>query len=170
MCFIIIVPSATSYVAVPSNCVLFCRCSYATCIGRRHQADYLRRSAALIRSSVGALPCTHRLHDDEFRLLLSGSSPCLKGKEAGTGTLPVRRVGNTYYDKEFADIVLRYLLQSGRRLTTSLNRFQCDIQLRGCVLGHVLPEHAKTMWPKVDDVLHSPDVTAWQQALKNNLH
>ena len=75
-----------------------------------------------------------------------------------------------YYDREFADIVLRYLLQSGSRLTTSLNRFQCDIQLRGCVLGHMLPELAKTMWPVAEDVLHSPDVTAWQQALMNNLH
>ena len=26
------------------------------------------------------------------------------------------------------------------------------------------------MWLIVEDVLHSPDVTAWQQALKNNLH
>ena len=137
----------------------------------RHQANYLTRSAALIRSSVGALSCTHRLHvDDEFRLLLSGSGPCFIGKEARTGTLPVRRVGNMYYDREFAEIVLRYLLQSGSRLTTSLNRFQCDIQLRGCVLGHMLPEHAKTMWPIVEDVLRSPDVTAWQQALMNNLH
>ena len=34
----------------------------------------------------------------------------------------------------------------------------------------MLPEHAKTMWPKVEDVLRSPDVTAWQQALMNNLH
>ena len=142
MCFIIIVPSATSYASVPSNCVLSCRCSDATCIGRRHQADYFRRSAALIPSSVGALSSTHRLHvDDEFRLLLSGSGPCFTVKEARTGTLPVRRVGNVYYDREFADIVLRYMLQSGSRLTTSLNRFQCDIQLRGCVLGHMLSEH-----------------------------
>ena len=59
--------------------------------------QYLRRSAALIRSSVGALSCTHRLHvDDEFSLLLSGSGPCLKEKEARTGTLPVRRVGNMH--------------------------------------------------------------------------
>ena len=136
----------------------------------RHQADYLGRSAALIRSSVGALSCTHRLHvDEEFRLLLSGSGPCFIGKEARTGTLPVRRVRKMYQEREFADVLLRYLLQSGSRLTTSLNRFKCDIQLRGCVLGHILPEHAKTMWPKVEDVLHSPDVTAWQHALKNNL-
>ena len=34
----------------------------------------------------------------------------------------------------------------------------------------MLPELAKTMWPAVEDVLRSPDVTAWQQALMNNLH
>ncbi len=109
----------------------------------RRQANYLRRSAALLPSSVGALSCTHRLHVDEFRLLLSGSDPCVTGKEARTETLPVRRVGNMYHDREFADIVLRYLLQSGNRLTTPLNRFMCDMQLRGCVLGLMHPEHMK---------------------------
>ena len=34
----------------------------------------------------------------------------------------------------------------------------------------MLLEHAKTKWPIAEDVLHSPNVTAWQQALMNNLH
>ena len=75
-----------------------------------------------------------------------------------------------FCDKEFADVLLRHQLQSGSRIETFLNRFQCDVQLRGCVLGQMLPESAKTTWPKVEDTLHGPDVTAWRQALINNLH
>ena len=53
---------------------------------------------------------------------------------------------------------------------TFLNPFQCHVQLRGCVLGQMLPENAKTIWPIVEDVLHGPDVTAWRQALIDKLH
>ena len=61
----------------------------------RRLADYLRRSAALIRSSVGDLSCSHRLNvDKEFKLVLSGSGPGFMSKDISTGTLPVRRVGN----------------------------------------------------------------------------
>ena len=33
----------------------------------------------------------------------------------------------------------------------------------------MLREHAKTKWSFVEDVLRSPDVRAWQHALKDNL-
>ena len=99
----------------------------------RRLADCLRRSAAFIRSSVGDLSCSHRLNvDKEFRLVLSGSGPRFMSKDSSTGTLPVRRVGNMYYDREFGDVLLRHLLQSGSRVASFLNRFQYDIQLRGC--------------------------------------
>ena len=55
-------------------------------------------------------------------------------------------------------------------ISSFLNRFQCDIQLRGCVLGHMLPENVKTIWPIVEDVLRSPDIAAWRQALIDNLY
>ena len=77
------------------------------------------------------------------------------------GALAVRRVGNM-------DVLLRHQLQSGSRIKTLLNRFKCDVD--GCVLGQMLPENAKTIWPIVEDVLHGPDVTAGRQALIDNLH
>ena len=42
----------------------------------------------------------------------------------------------------------------------TMNRVQCDIQLQGCQLGHMLPEHLKTM---------CPDVSAWKSALYDGL-
>ena len=110
----------------------------------RRQADYLRRSAVLIQSSVGDLSCSLRVNvDKEFRLMLSGSGPRFKSKEISTGALAVRRVGKMFHEREFADVLLRHQLQSGSRIKTFLNRFQCDVQLRGCVLGQMLRENAK---------------------------
>ena len=91
-------------------------------------------------------------------------------KDFGTRTLSVRRVGNMFYDRGFADLLLRYLLQSGSRVASFLIRFQRDIQLRGCVLGQMLPENAKTIWSVVEDVLKCPDVIAWRQALIDKLY
>ena len=120
----------------------------------RRLADHLRRFAALVRSSVGDLSCSHLLYvHKEFRLVLSGSGPCFMSKDIGTGTLP-----------------FVVSLQTGSRVASFLNRFQCDIQLRGCVLGQMLPEIAKTIWSIVEEVLHCPDVIAWRQALIDTLY
>ena len=34
----------------------------------------------------------------------------------------------------------------------------------------MLPENAKTIWPIVEDVLRSPHIAAWRQALIDNLY
>ena len=46
---------------------------------------------------------------------------------------------------------------------------QCDIQLQSCQLGHMLPEHPKTMWPVAEDTARSPDVSAWKSAVYDGL-
>ena len=129
----------------------------------RREANYLRRSAQLIRSSVGPSSCTRRLNvDDEFRLLLSGSGPCFISKSVRCGALPVRRVGKMYYDKDFVDVLLRRLSQTGSRTQMALNRTQCDIQLCVSVLGHIRAI--------MEEVVESQDVSAWKQALYEALH
>ena len=55
------------------------------------------------------------------------------------------------------------------RVHMTMNRLQCDIQLQGCQLGHMLPEHPKTMWPVAEDIVRSPDVSAWKSALYDGL-
>ena len=118
----------------------------------RREAECLRRSVDLIRSSVGTLSRTRRLNvDKDFRLMLSGSGPCFSGKAVRSGALAVRRVGDIFYDRDVADVLLRQLWQTGSRMTLSLNRMRCDVQLRGCLLGYMLPENAKTIWLIADE-------------------
>ena len=60
-------------------------------------------------------------------------------------------------------------MQTGGRMHMTMNRLQCDIQLQGCQHGHMLPEHPKTMWPVAEDIVRSPDVSAWKSASNDGL-
>ena len=60
-------------------------------------------------------------------------------------------------------------MQTGGRMHVTMNRLQYDIQLQGCQHGHMLPEHPKTMWPVAEDIVRSPDVSAWKSALYDGL-
>ena len=83
-------------------------------------ADFLARSAELVRCSFWLLSCTRRLRvDRECRVLVTASGPRFVCKDNGC------------------------LMQTGGRTHTTMNCLQCDIQLRGCQLGHLLPEHLK---------------------------
>ena len=129
----------------------------------RRPADYLARSAEPITCSVGPLSCTCRLRvDRECRVQLTASGPRFVCKDIGSGR----------------ERLLRPRLR--RRLPQTLDAeggshahddepLQCDIQLRGCQPGHLLPEHPKTMWPVAEDIVRSPDVSAWRTALYDGL-
>ena len=123
-------------VMAPHQCDLF--------RGRR-PADHLARSAELIRCSVWPLSCSRRLRDDrDYRVPLMASGPRFVCKDIGSGAVPARRVGSVFHDRGFADVFLRHLVQTEGRTHMTMNRLQCDIQLQGCQLGHMLQEHLKT--------------------------
>ena len=66
----------------------------------------------------------------------------------------------------FANVFLRHAdSPTGGRMHMTMNRLQCDIQLPGCLPGLVLPDHPKTMWLAAEDIVRSPDVSAWKSAL-----
>ena len=133
-------------------------------------ADYLARSAELVRCSVWPLSCCRLLRvDREHRAPLTALGPSFVCKDIGSSAVAARRVGNVFRDRGFADVFLRHLMQTGGRTHTTMNRLQCDIQLQGCQQGHMLPEHPKTMWLVVEDTVRSPDVSAWKSALYDGL-
>ena len=124
------------------------------------------RDRPSLSDSVGLLSCTRRLRvDGEYRVLLTASGPRFVCKDIGSCAVAARRIGNVFCDRGFADVFLRHLMQTGGRMHMAMNRLQCDIQLQGCQQGHVLPEHPKTMWPVAQDIVRSPDVSAWKSAL-----
>ena len=97
-------------------------------------------------------------------MLLTASGPRSVCKDIGSGAVAARRVGNVFHDRGFAGVFLRHLMQTGGRKHMTMNRLHCDIQLPGCQRGHMLLEHPKTMLPVAEDIVHSPDVSAWKSA------
>ena len=122
-------------------------------------------------------------------MLLTASSPKFVCKDIGSGAVAARRVGNVFHDRGFADVFLRHLMQTGGSHAHDDEPLQCDIQLQGCQLGHMLLEHPKMvaediqlqgcqqghmlpehpMWPVAEDIVRNPDVSAWKSALYDGL-
>ena len=116
----------------------------------RRPADYLARSAELIRCSVGPLSCTRLLRvDREYRVLLTASGPRFVCKDIGSGAVAARRVGNVFHDRGFADIFLGHLMQTGR--------------------SHAHDDEPFAVRPVAEVIVRSPDVSAWKSALYHGL-
>ena len=120
----------------------------------RRQADYLRRSAVLIWSSVGSVvlapvECRQRVPAHVVRIRSA-----------------FHKQGDQHWSTRRSSC-REHVLRQGVRgcfastpvATGKSNQdisepfFQCDVQLRGCVLGQMLPENAKTIWPIVENLL-----------------
>ena len=126
----------------------------------RPPLDTLSRSAALLRSSVvPALPDDKTAIDRDIRLVLTGAGPVYTGAgpvymnvaALGTSTW-VRRVGNLYYTRCFANVLWREMCMAKGRLQEALTRVQLHVGTLGCELGNLLPLHSKVMWKVAQDI------------------
>ena len=114
-------------------------------IGRRHHR-YLRRSAELLRGSVTPAPSPLLLRTDrKYRLLLAISGPTYVAVCVREGPVPVRPVGNMFYDQSFGEKLLRILLLNGTRVVKTLKNLRCEFQVVGIPVVYFLPERCKTM-------------------------
>ena len=119
----------------------------------RPPLDTLSRSAALLRTSVvPALPDVATAIDRHIRLVLTGTGPVYMNVAAlGTSTW-VRRVGNLYYTRCFANVLWREMCMAKGRLQEALTRVQLHVGTLGCELGNLLPQHSKVMWKVAQDI------------------
>lgn len=135
----------------------------------RALGGYLHRSASLLRGSViPPISSKHVSIDKELRLLLTEHGPMFVQKGTLVRDHRARRVGNMHFTRGFAELFLRTLLLQSGRLQATMNSLQLEFQLAGNELGHIMPEHGKTMWGIVEDVLRCPSVSHWRSALLAN--
>ena len=103
--------------------------------------------------------------DNHLRLTLSGDGPLFLAEDSVRRSPSHRRVGNLYYDRDFAQRLVRHMPLTGGRLQSSLNSVQLEQQLAGNCLGHLMPTHATSMFPVAADAFASPDLIQWKGAL-----
>lgn len=83
----------------------------ADCGRKQFGAEYLFRSSLLLRRQVSPpLSCQQNGIDKFIRLVFSGEGPMYVNADAIGETVVARRVLNIYYDKSFAEILLREIV------------------------------------------------------------
>ena len=137
----------------------------------------LRRSAENLRATVG--PCVSEDQnsiDKAIRLVLTGSGPHyraaaepLSGAHYLGRTKLVRRVGNMYYDVEYANLCFREMVLSRGRLKEYLIRMHHNFAVTGNELGNLHPTHGKTMWRLVEDIFDLPPLLQTKEHLMRKL-
>ena len=132
---------------------------------------YLHRTSLLMRQQVGEdIPVSKNMVDRDLRIVLDGNGPRMVSADDTVASEQLRRVGNILYTRSFADAFLREILLSTCSLRSTLTRLQGQFQLSGNELGGLMPEHHKTMWGILEDILKNPSIQAWSEALRDRAH
>ncbi|CAK0885113.1 unnamed protein product [Prorocentrum cordatum] len=133
----------------------------------KHQPkNLLQRSADLMRRSVSP-PLRCLGVDKQIRLLLDHDGPRFVNFEvlARDGALQARRVGNTYYTKEFAELVFRESILHEGRVRPMRARIVTRFKEAGSCVTHLLPGKVVQWLSLMEDVFSSPFV----EELRTNL-
>ena len=119
--------------------------------------DYLSRAAELLREQVGEetfKDARLRAVDEECRIVLDGSGPCFRSLGA-IAEMDVRRVGNFYYTRSFAQHLYDDFVIENGKLDKVRNRFAYRAQTSGNTLASMLPDEWQDL---VADVFYSGSV------------
>ncbi len=132
--------------------------------GKEVSNDYLSRSAELLRATVVPnLPATSMgsRADKALRLVFQGDGPVyVNVAKVSTGTPKVRRVGNFYYDCDFALLLLRSSVLAAGSLSQTMARVSQVLSSRGCDTTALLPSYAGQWAQLLEDIFYSPGVSA----------
>lgn len=126
--------------------------------GRRSD-DYLARSATLIANSVQPKLTHHQnFIDKKIRLVLTGAGPVYYNLQIVDESRDLRRVGNIYYNHEFAEMLKTEALVHHCKVRSLLTRLTMSARSKGCQLTTLFPTRAETWWGLVEDVFTSSAV------------
>ena len=121
------------------------------------------RTSLLLREQVRQSVPFNSAIDRHLRVVSRWKRPATRERQRNRGLL--RRAVSILHSCRFAEHLLRGLLLGHGCLRGSLGRLQGHFLLGGNLLGGFMPEHLKTMWGVVEDVLSGPSVLVWSAAL-----
>jgi hypothetical protein len=122
---------------------------------------FLARAAQELRRTV--LPAlSPRLLDLDraLVLVLTAEGPRYSSAEAVARSSGLRRVGYTYYDQSFANVLLQEILMTHGRLRTMLPRLTARLLSSGAALAELLPRHTSHWSGLVEDVMSTAYVSS----------
>ena len=132
------------------------------------RSDYLQRSADIVRSyftEESRLVRTDRTTNKDLCYMLSGTGPCYFFNQGDGVRGDLRRVGNVYYTRAFANRFVTLALLEHGRMRPIRDRLVQDSLLAGNPLWHLLPAHPKTWAPLLEDMLSCPWIRGKEASL-----
>jgi len=114
---------------------------------------------------VPPLSAERNFIDKHIVLCLTGLGPVYRNKGSVISSQEYRRVGNFYYDVNFAHDLLREALRRKGRVKTMRVRLESMYQDRGSEVVLLLPRKGEQMLQLLEDIMRSPLVGRVQQSI-----
>ena len=122
----------------------------------RDNTRYLERSAVLLADTIGpGFDSRQNSVDKRIRLVLTGSGPVYFSCKHVDDSTDCRRVGNVYYNREFAEVLKAEVLVHNCKIRSLLPRLAMIATGKGSELSSLFPTKQETWWGLVEDVFTS---------------
>ncbi|CAE7768244.1 unnamed protein product [Symbiodinium sp. CCMP2592] len=136
------------------------------CRRRTRQPNLLKRSAAMLRSTVSPPLSSKDMNiDRHIRLVLTGHGPQYWNAETVFNP-SLRRVRNMYYTHEFAQMLFQDILTCDAKVYALHARMTARFPGE---VSSLLPRHSRHWWPLIEDVFSSGKVTGISAQLAKEL-
>ena len=133
--------------------------------------DLLHKSASIRgEHAMEAVPTSVNYVDTYLTMVLTSAGPRFVSPRDLGSTIIVRRVGNLYYDRSFAQLFAKELILSQGRLQPALIRCIVHAEEGGNLATSIMPLHGKSMWCVAADIFGSPHMQGRMAGLLTSLH
>jgi hypothetical protein len=126
---------------------------------RQIPCKLLSRSAEVVRNMV--FPEIHpniMIIDKLLRVVFDHAGVKFVNADYAINNEIVRRVGNIFCTRRFAELLLRDVLIYNGKMKSVMQRIAIQVTSLGCEIANLLRVNGKSWWPMVEDVFASPAV------------
>ncbi|CAE8627570.1 unnamed protein product [Polarella glacialis] len=133
---------------------------------RQVHCKLLSRSAEIVRNTVfPEIQSNIMIIDKLLRVVFDHDGIKFVNADYAINDEIVRRVGNLFYTRRFAELLLREVLIYNGKMKSVMQRIAIQVASQGCEIANLLPVNGKSWWPMVEDVFASPAVQALRYVL-----
>ena len=133
---------------------------------RQVPCKLLSRSAEIVRNTVfPEIQSNIMIIDKLLRVVFDHDGIKFVNADYAINDEIVRRVGNLFYTRRFAELLLREVLIYNGKMKSVMQRIAIQVASQGCEIANLLPVNGKSWWPMVEDVFASPAVQALRYVL-----
>ena len=126
------------------------------CIDGCKKGNWLARSAEELRQTVQpSLSCEQTNIDRDIVSVFEENGPVYRNEATVIASKLHRRVGYTYYNKQFAELMMQEVLMHSGRIKPACNRLCFTFCQRGSVLASLMLTNGRDWIKLIEDITYS---------------